>query len=406
MPISIGKWEIMGIHTLDAKEIVRLALINQWQIKRDNSTPTPPLAPPVEILPKDLIPFAVEKGALGVLLSALKSWGLLSLFDKKELEKAKVSLAYTELLNIAMKRELGMLFRKFEDQGIEVILIKGHDIINRYYNDFKTRPTTDADVLVHQKDFGTMIDILKKAGYMSSSGESDNGLENELENDISTQWFRGSFCIDIHTEIMDEERIRKRKLLPTVKTEDIFASAVKMKIGDTNYLSPDPYHTLILSSLHALKHSYLMDYWFLDMGKIIENLGNTFSLKTLFERAGSEVSREIVGKMLWIVTELFDFPLREDEIARFRPSRIERGLISAAIGSRRSLQFGDILLGLYIDNWWQKFYYYKELLFPDRDVLLKELGNSSSRWGKIRLYLSRTIHLLKSLFGIFLHRKG
>jgi len=396
----------MGIHTLDAKEIVRLALINQWQTKGDNSTPTPPLAPPLEILPRDLIPFAIGKGALGVLLSALKSWDLLSLLDKKELERAKASLSYTELLNIAMKRELGILFKKFEAHGVEVILIKGHDIINRYYNDFMTRPTTDADILVRQRDFGTVVDILKVAGYVFTSGESDNGLENKSENDISTQWFRGSLCIDIQTEIMGKKRIKERQFLPTLKTEDIFASAVKIRIGDSNYLSPDPYHTLILSSLHALKHSYLMDYWFLDVGKIIENLGSVFSLDTLFEKTGSEGLTEIVGKMLWIVTEIFEFPLNEDEIARFGPNRIERRLISAAIGSRRSLQFGDVLLGLYIDNWRQKFYYYKEFLFPDRDVLLKELGNSSSQWGTIMLYLLRAIHLLKSLFGIFLYRKG
>lgn len=392
----------MCIHTLDAKEIVRLALINQWKTKGDNSAPTPPLAPPVEILPKNLIPFAISKGALGMLLSALKSWGLLSHLNEAELEKAKASLAYTELLNIAMKRELGVLFREFEIHGVEVILIKGHDIINCYYNDFMTRPTTDADVLVLQRDFGTVVEILKVAGYVSASGESDNGSEN----DISTQWLRGSLCIDIHTEILDEGRIRKRQFLPTVKTEELFASAVKKEIGDANYLSPDPYHTLILSSLHALKHSYLMDYWFLDVGKIIENLGSAFSLKTLFEKTGTEGLAEIVGKMLWIVTEIFKFPLNGDEIARFRPSGIERRLISAAIGSRNSLQFGDIILGLYIDNSRQKFYYYKELLFPDRDVLLKELQNSSSRRGKIRLYLPRAIHLLKSLFGIFLHRKG
>ncbi len=396
----------MGIHTLDAEEIVRLALTRQWQTKVDNSALTSPLAPPVEILPKDLIPFAISKGALGVLLSALESWGLLSRLNEAELEKAKASLAYTELLNIAMKRELGVLFEKFEAHGVEVILIKGHDIINLYYNDFKIRPTTDADVLVRQKDFGTVVEILKVAGYISASCESDDGLEKKSENEISTQWLRGSLCIDIHTDIVGEGRIRKRKFLPTIKTEDIFASAVRKEIEGINYLSPDPYHTLILSSLHALKHSYLMDYWFLDVGKIIENLGSDFSLSTLFEKTGSKGLTEIVGKMLWIVTEIFEFPLNKDEITRFRPSRIERRFVLAAIGSRNSLQFGDIILGLYIDNWWQKFYYYKELLFPDRDVLLKELEKSSSRGGNIRLYLSRTIHLLKSLFGIFLHRKS
>lgn len=389
----------MGVRSLRTREIVRLSLISRWKVKGGIS------APAVGVLPENLISFAVERGSLGILLSALTDWGFLSLIDRADYDKAKASLAYTELLNVAMRRELEAVFNRFHEKGVGAVLIKGHDIINRYYGDFRIRPTTDADVLVFKKDMGSTAEILRGAGYRPTS---------DICGDLPpAQWSRGSFCVDLHTEVIDEGRINTRRYLPALATEEIFASAVKAKIGGADYLSPDPYHTLIISSVHALKHSYLKDYWFLDVGRIIESLGDEFSIDLLLGRADSSGLVKIVGKMLWIVTELFEFPLRSDKIPRFRPGQIERGMISAAIGSRRSLQFGDILLGLNIDNPTQKFYYYRELLFPGRDVLMRELGSGGrgdgqrgGGWARLCLYFSRTIHLLKSFLGIIFYRRG
>jgi hypothetical protein len=153
-----------------------------------------------------------------------------------------------------------------------------------------------------------------------------------------------------------------------------------------------------------------MNYWFMDVGSVIEYLGDKFSTDLLFQTAASYELTRIVGRMLWILTNHFGFTLKFDEVSGFRPGSIETRLISGAIKSRRSLQFGDILLGLDIDNFRKKFYYYRELFFPDRRVLLRE-GGSGAEHGKdgniyFSSYFSRTIHLLKSLFGIIFRRKS
>ncbi len=380
--------------SLSASEIIGLALASRWAWGGNTPAPTPQ----IERLPKDLVPFTVDKGSLGILISALTDWGLLSLIDEAEFERARTTLARTELLNMAMKRELEAIFKLFNDGGINAVLIKGHDIINRYYNDFRIRPTTDADILVYRCDIRKASEILRGAGY--------EPFTTEPGGEIPAHWSKGSLYFDLHTEIIDEGRIRAREYLPTLSTDEIFASAEKVKIGDADYLSPNPYHTIIISAQHALKHSYLMNYWFMDVGRVIECLGDRFSTDLLFEMIASGKLSKVVGKMLWIITERFGFPLKPNEVSGFRPGPIERRLISAAIGSRRSLQFGDILLGLDIDNSRKKFYYYNELLFPERSILFREQGRVADRGEMVKLYFLRTIHLLKSLFGIFFRRKG
>ncbi|MBN1573175.1 MAG: nucleotidyltransferase family protein [Deltaproteobacteria bacterium] len=377
---------------LSAAEIIRLALISRWAGKGISAS-----LPQIDRLPGNLIPFAVDKGSLGILITALTDWGLLPLLADAEIKRARTTLARTELLNMAMRRELEAIFKMFNDGGVRAVLIKGHDLINRYYKDFRIRPSTDADILIHQKDFGAAAEIFKGAGYEPFSAEP--------EGEIPAHWSKGSLYIDLHTKIIDEGRIRSREYLPTLSTDEIFASAEKIKIGDADYLSTNPYHTIIISSHHALKHSYLMNYWFMDVGRVIESLGEGFSLGLLFDNAGSNKLIKIVGRMLWILTERFGFPLNSDEVSGFKPGPIERRLVSAAIGSRRSLQFGDILLGLNIDNSRQKLYYYRELLFPEWRVLLREGGSGAEHGKSGKIYFSRTIHLLKSLFGIIFRRK-
>jgi hypothetical protein len=296
---------------------------------------------------------------------------------------------------MAMKRELETLFKLFGGAGIGAVLIKGHDLINRCYNDFRIRPTTDADILIHRGDLKAAAEILSGDGYEPFSEEPGG--------EIPTHWSRGSLYIDLHTKMVDEERIRTREYLPALPPGEIFAAAEKVKMGEADYLSPNPYHTIIISAHHALKHSYLMNYWFMDVGRVIESLGDGFSTGLLFDMTPPGGLARITGKMLWILGNYFGFPMKPEEVSGFRPGPIERRLITAAIESRRSLQFGDILLGLDIDNSRQKFYYYRELFFPARGVLSREGGAGRGKGGMI--YLSRAIHLLKSLIGIVFRRK-
>ena len=341
-------------------------------------------------LPGDLIPFAAAKGLIGVTVSALSQWGVLSRLDPEELKKAKTSLVYTEMLNIGMKRELESLFSRFNAEGLKVVLFKGHDLINRCYRDFKTRPTTDADIIIREADLPVITKILEGEGYRRQWEESPSN------------WIKGSFMIDLHLEFVDVGRISMSRYLPKIPTHEVIKEATHRQLGNATYLSPDTYHAIIMTALHSLTHSYLKDFWFMDVGKLIIAEGESFSMDRLMEIASRWGLSGVVLFMLWALQELFGFPMKMDFRSDYRVNPVVKRLISAATRSRRYLQFGDLILGLYIDSPVKKLYYFKEMAYPKRDVMAREMGLESA--GRLRLYLMRTIYLVKSLLGILFKR--
>ena len=151
---------------MSAREWVKCALLSQWGEERTHGLP---FSSP-ERLPRDLIPFAIQKGSLGPVMSALSQWGLLGLLDPNERRKAEISLKYTEMVNLGMKRELERIIPLLQEDSLDVVLFKGHDMIHSFYHDLRIRATTDADILIRERDLPRIVRALKKEGYMPNQG--------------------------------------------------------------------------------------------------------------------------------------------------------------------------------------------------------------------------------------------
>ena len=341
-------------------------------------------------IPEGLVTFAAARGSLGPVADALRDWGLLGRLSGKDREDIKISIARTDLFNRAMSRAASELLSIFADADVPVVLFKGHDMINRYYRPDVLRPTTDADILVRVADMGKVERLLSASGF-SSPGEA------------GSSWTRGALAVDLHTDFIDSRRISAKRFLPHIPTDRIIEAARPHTLHGAPYLSPDPYHTLVLTALHALTHSYLMDYWFLDIAVVIESLGDEFS----FDRLSSESDRYglgfSTGPMLWALGNLFSYPLPEGLEERVRPGPLTRHLIRTATERTEYLFFGEAMLGLHVDTIQKKFYYFKEILFPSRNVVARELNAPGA--GSIRLFFRRAAHLLSSL-GRLVSPKG
>jgi len=144
-----------------------------------------------------------------------------------------------------------------------------------------------------------------------------------------------------------------------------------------------------------------MDYWFLDIAVVIASMGDDFSWNALVsesERYGLGFS---LGPMLWALGSLFSYPMPERVLNTVRPGPFSRYLIRTATERTEYLFFGEVLLGLQVDTINKKFYYFRELLFPKREVVSRELGVPET--GTVSLVFRRTAHLLSSLGRIMIN---
>jgi len=368
----------------DARHITIRAVRLGWETMLGRDPAPPPGLP--DRLPADLIPFAAAKGCLGAVMKALDWWGAEDLLERSEREHVRRALARTALATAAMRRELGSIFSECRAGGIEIVLFKGHDLITTCYHDDTIRPVTDADLLVRRGDYGVLSRILSDAGYRQNTDE-DTGT-----------WFRGGLIIDVHREFVEDTRNPARAYLPHIPTDEIFSSSGRRQIDGADYRSPGPHHSLIMTALHALTHSYLMDFWFMDAGALfITNNDGSFP-GMVMDTARRYRLDHVVNYHLWAIREVFGYPGDLPLPGDYRPPPFMRRLITAAVGRTDYLFFGDILLGLTIDSHKRKFYYFIGMVLPRRDIIASEMD--VHHHNTLGIYLARLGHLIRAGFRV------
>ncbi|MBN2225034.1 MAG: nucleotidyltransferase family protein [Deltaproteobacteria bacterium] len=382
---SANENRAQGRPPADARQITARAVRFVWETMLGANPVTPRDLP--DWLPPDLVSFAAAKGSLGPVINALDRWGLSDSLEQKEKDKARLTLARTAMATTAMREELGLILSRCGKKNIDIVLFKGHDLITVCYQDDTIRPTTDADFLVRRHDYPALVKILSDAGYRRNAGPH------------SGVWSRGGLIIDVHFGFVGDTRNPASAYLPRIESDEIFNGARRREINGVAYLSPDPRHSLIMTALHALTHSYVMDFWFMDAGALlIKNDRASFS-RTLADIALRHRLSDVLNYHLWSIREIFGFPGDIPLPTDYRPPRPIRRLIRTAVRRTDYLFFGDILLGFTIDSYRKKFYYFKEMAFPHRDIIAHETGiDSHSITG---VYRARLLHLAKSVFRVF-----
>jgi hypothetical protein len=374
-----------GHPSADSRKITARAIRSVWERMLGKVSELPPDLP--DRLPPDLISFAAAKGCLGAVTSALTLWGLSDAIEEKEREKARRALARTAMATSAMRSELALILTRCGEKNIDTVLFKGHDLITTCYHDDTIRPVTDADILVRRHDYPGLATILSEAGYRQNGGEHTG------------TWSRGGLLIDVHFGFVGDTRNPASAYLPRIETDEIFDGSQQREINGVPYRSPDPRHSLIMTALHALTHSYVMDFWFMDAGTLlIHNDSPSFS-DTLTDIARRHRLSHVLNYHLWSIREIFGYPASVPLPAGYRPPLAVQRLIGAAVRRTDYLFFGDILLGFSIDSYRKKFYYFKEMALPHRDIIAHEMGIDPHNVPGV--YRARLFHLVKSGFRVF-----
>jgi hypothetical protein len=150
--------------------------------------------------------------------------------------------AYTQvsLVNKRLLDEYELVGRMFQQQGIDCILLKGADLLSRLYGVRGTRPLSDVDLLVHERELPAIHRLLLEAGFTQQIDGNpaylspQSGLSLDL---ISELWY------------LDEEelaalwkRARTRSLgQVTVKqlaSDDLWLYLIAYSVVHRGYLSP------------------------------------------------------------------------------------------------------------------------------------------------------------------------
>ncbi|NWF72817.1 MAG: nucleotidyltransferase family protein [Nitrospirae bacterium] len=150
--------------------------------------------------------------------------------------------AYTtvSLVNKRLLDEYQIVGQTFQRQGIDSILLKGADLLSRLYGMRGTRPLSDVDLLVHERDLPAIHRLLVEAGFTQQI--DGNPAYLSPQSGLSLDLISGLWYLDEEGLAALWKRARTRSLgQVTVKqlaSDDLWLYLIAYSVVHRGYLSP------------------------------------------------------------------------------------------------------------------------------------------------------------------------
>jgi len=328
----------------------------------------------------ELVERAEEEGVSGLLLHHLRHPKVVNPPPENILGHLKAIDLQTTRTTLAMVAELKRLSEWMILAGIQAIVLQGMSLI-KLYRDPGLRPLSDIDLMVrpiHKPKFKKM---LLEAGYCNVA---------EVYPDI---FYRDGICIDIHSHILNLDRIESRRYLFAQDMEPMWERAIPYFGWTKNLMVLDPFDNFIALAAHALKHSYASLIWLVDLRELLIRLtGRPDGWEKIVERTYFWKQQKVILYTLLLMEGM----LHHDNIPGWvysdlgilQLSLAERYLIRLKIRGFSSERYCNALWLFIIPGVRYKLKFIHEALFP-RDEIMTQIFLDNRGKGRKRSIIKR-----------------
>lgn len=176
---------------------------------------------------------------------------------------------------------------------LPVVMLQGVSLFD-LYPDPGLRPLGDLDVMVRPRQKEALKDLLSAQGFRSLQGAYPDLL---TRNDLS---------IDVHSHILNLDRIETRSLIFPENLAAMWRASVPLFPGTPDLRRLDPFDNFIALAAHALKHSYARLIWLVDLNELALLLSRqSGGWRKLGEHARRWRQQKIVAYALILLEGLF-----------------------------------------------------------------------------------------------------
>ena len=162
----------------------------------------------------------------------------LKTIDKEILEYWKKQTFMSNVYQINHIKQISNILSIFNDKNIPIIVLKGL-VIRDLYPKSELRTMGDADILIHEKDIETVIEILDNRGY-----------KEEDRDTYHIEFGKGNSHIEVHWSLTNEGMFNEIDEF----NNEIWLNAVEVKIGASKALSMCDEDLLVYLCIHMAKH--------------------------------------------------------------------------------------------------------------------------------------------------------
>jgi len=327
---------------------------------------------------------AEMEGVAGLLYYHLKASDMVDYLPRSFIKKLENTYQQAAKHTLAILSEAKALASKLEEAHIPVLALQGLSLV-RVYGDPGLRPLGDVDLMVKPCHKGKLKRLLYEAEYR---------MPSFMYPDLLCQ---DGVWVDIHTHILNLERIRSRQYLFPEDLASMWVRAVPFFDKSGGLLLLDPYDNFIALAAHALKHSYSRLIWLVDLYEsLLKWAGNTGGWERMIDRAYFWRQEKVVLYALILMERILDLkvPLWVKDYLGIRKLNIlEKQVIRMKLKGFSSGELCYVLWLFNIKGIKRKLKFFKETLFP-KDKIMNQIFPHKSGTNKGLIYLRRIINMI------------
>ncbi len=231
----------------------------------------------------------------------------------------------TSLQNLArnMKRytELEEILKKFESNGVRIVILKGAALAKNVYGDIGLRVFGDIDLLVNRDSLSTAISTMRDAGFALIPGHYP--VPDHLNEELGCEWsfYNEDTVIEIHWNLIDT-------LAPfNLDPQELFRDAVSLQLDSMESLSLSPEYELLHLCIHQFKHHWDRLRDLCDINELIISHQNKFDWDKILEISRKANADKSVFFTLLLTKRIMDAPIPETAL-RNLCQRVNPGKLS------------------------------------------------------------------------------
>lgn len=326
----------------------------------------------------------------GLLYVKLRSENMISQIDRDVFHLLEGCWRTTASANMILFHQLKDILKKFRENKITSILLKGAYFSDKLYPSIGSRPMSDIDILIYRKDLNKVDEVLTKNGYYCRWNKTwidkfhyHYGYFPPLKN---------QFFLEVHWLLAKPEPYFSQNI------KSIFQRTAEYEIeGEmTKVMSPED-QVVYLSIHHAWSHGFSV------------NLIQLYDLVLIFKKMEVNVNRLIdvskeyhaekaVYLTLKVVNELFKNSIDHKIINKLQPDNFPENLAAAAVDivlSRNQVLNTAFSRFMSRDKLYRKVFSFIKSVFPERKVIAEIYQLDSSSEVRLIHYLRRLTELVK-----------
>ncbi|MBY0145923.1 nucleotidyltransferase family protein [Neobacillus niacini] len=290
--------------------------------------------------------------------------------------------------NLFIKNQTDVLLKRFEEQGIDVITLKGVYFAEKYFGHIGARATSDIDLLVRLQDLNLAIESVKALGF----SVEEEPIPGHFHCSFSKRLPHSPvpLVVELHWGLVKEET-------SNFDMNDIWNES--KAIGQYSHVRElANMHCFYMICLHGWRHNLDSLKYFIDIIQVIHQYRDELDYEELFKMAANHQTLKRLTRTLSIVYE--QFPYLNDVIKLpFKRKTLWRH--NKVKGLKQYLDFFDYQFFSY-DTVKHRLIEIRHWIWPSKFELSCELGENQQDGAAIIMYLSlyrkRISRLLKVIF--------